>query len=409
MQLAKNKKYLVGVSGGPDSMALLDLTYQSGVSLIVCHVNYKKRKTADRDQAIVTKYCEQRSIKCYVKTVHEKCLGNFQMWARDYRYNFFHEIYQKENCNELLIAHQADDFLETYLSKIERASGRENPAILVHNHIFGMDVYRPLLGYFKQDLIKYCEDNNIEYGIDETNLVGIYHRNQIRLKLQSLPTEQKKQLYLEAKQAQETVEKELKEANKYLQKCVKKDELDIPTLLSFPDNIRVAVLYLFIEENSHYSSLQLSKGRINDLLSKLKTNKNNFLNILSKQEVIERRYDKLVVCSHPVPYQYTMTKLEKLETPYFKILSSGSKLEGICVLESDYPLTIRPYKAGDMVNVNEGHKNVARIYVDKKIPLSVRQSLPLLINAQGEILLISGVFQDIERKTLQSNVFVVKC
>ena len=411
IQLDAHKKYLVAVSGGPDSMALLDMARKCGVALVVCHVNYKKRKSSDRDEKIVREYCHKYQIPCYVNCVTTHHQGNFQAWAREYRYDFFAEVYQKEHCDELLIAHQADDFLETYLSKKERHSGRFNPAIAVRSEVKGMAIYRPLLDHYKKELEQYCHDNDVSYGIDETNLQPLYHRNVIRAKLAQLDQSAKQALYEEAKHAQERLTHDLELAKQYYTKYSIGGELDVSKLLALQHPYQELVLSLFIAAQVGPQELQLSRGRIQDLLSKLKTNKKSFSNILSKQTVIERHYDRLVIkpFAKAEPFSYTLERFEPLQTPYFRVMAQGQPLEGIQVSPEDYPLTIRSYQLSDTVVINEGHKKVNRLFIDAKVPLSLRHTIPVVLNHQGEILLISGIYQEVRRKTLQSNVFVVKC
>ena len=87
----RNQKWIIGVSGGPDSMALLDLAFRHGVNCVVVHVNYQKRDTAKRDQELVQLYCNKHNIECYVFNAIE-FKGNFQDQAREYRYSRFKEV-----------------------------------------------------------------------------------------------------------------------------------------------------------------------------------------------------------------------------------------------------------------------------------------------------------------------------
>lgn len=79
---------LVAVSGGPDSMALMDYLERQDVDYVVCHVNYRHRPTADRDENIVRQWCKEHNREIRVLyPVYTK--GNFEGWARDVRYQFF--------------------------------------------------------------------------------------------------------------------------------------------------------------------------------------------------------------------------------------------------------------------------------------------------------------------------------
>ncbi len=105
---------LLAVSGGPDSMALLNDYKKSKV--VVAHINYKKRADSDIDQKIVEDFCAKYEIPCEVLVVTKECVGNFQKWARDIRYEYFKKIYQKYDCKKLLVAHHLDDFIETAIA-----------------------------------------------------------------------------------------------------------------------------------------------------------------------------------------------------------------------------------------------------------------------------------------------------
>ena len=97
-QYNKDLKYLVAVSAGPDSMALLDMLYKDGFNLVVCHVNYKTREDSDKEENIVRNYCKDNNIKIYVNIYHDNSKGSFEDKARKFRYNFFADIYKKRKC-----------------------------------------------------------------------------------------------------------------------------------------------------------------------------------------------------------------------------------------------------------------------------------------------------------------------
>ena len=75
--LDKKETYIIGVSGGPDSMALLDMCKKQGYSLVVAHMNYQKRDSALRDEEIVRKYCEENGIPCVIRKQNKTCQGDF--------------------------------------------------------------------------------------------------------------------------------------------------------------------------------------------------------------------------------------------------------------------------------------------------------------------------------------------
>jgi tRNA(Ile)-lysidine synthase len=141
-------KYIIAVSGGPDSMCLLDI-YKENVAL-VCHVNYNKRPTAKRDENIVKQYCKMNKIPLKVLNVTKKMYNeyastNFQNKARLIRYNFFLECGKKIKNTNLLVAHQLDDFVETAYMQKQRKSKSLFYGIKKENDILGLNITRPLL------------------------------------------------------------------------------------------------------------------------------------------------------------------------------------------------------------------------------------------------------------------------
>ena len=108
-------KYCVAVSGGCDSMTLLDQCIKKGLDIIVAHVNYQKRESAKRDELLVRDYCEKHHVPFFVKYCPTVYKGNFQGYARKFRYDFFRDLCKQEKCDSFLVAHQQDDLFETYL------------------------------------------------------------------------------------------------------------------------------------------------------------------------------------------------------------------------------------------------------------------------------------------------------
>ncbi|GHU31987.1 hypothetical protein FACS1894166_04450 [Bacilli bacterium] len=178
-------KYLAAVSGGPDSMALLNM-YRKQIKM-VCHVNYHRRPTANRDANIVKNYCKAHKIPCSVLNVtsamykkYDNLSHNFQTMARLIRYDFFKTISKKTKISTILIAHNKDDFLETALMQKEKESAALFYGINELAQFGGLKVYRPLLSIRKPDLKAFCDIMEIPYGIDETNENDKYARNKIR-------------------------------------------------------------------------------------------------------------------------------------------------------------------------------------------------------------------------------------
>jgi tRNA(Ile)-lysidine synthase len=185
------KRYLIAVSGGPDSMALLDM-YKDQIQL-VCHINYNHRPTAQRDENIVREYCNAHKLAFSVLNVtkaiynrYHKVDNNFQTAARKIRYDFFLKCAKESNNYDILIAHNYDDFLETAVMQMQRHSKALYYGIKKNSFYKGLKIFRPLINERKAKLEEYCINNSISYGIDESNLTDVYERNRIRKEIQKM-------------------------------------------------------------------------------------------------------------------------------------------------------------------------------------------------------------------------------
>ena len=403
--LDKNKKYMVAVSGGADSMSLLDKAYKLGLNIVVGHVNYKKRPTADRDQHIVEDYCKQRNIPLFVRIAKHYEEGNFQDNARIERYQFFNEIMKKEHIETLLVAHQLDDALETYLFKKKRNSYGESLSILKESEAFGIHIYRPLLNYYRSDLRQYCLDNNITFGDDESNFTLDYERNRIRiLVLGNLSRAEKDKLVLQMNKDNELWSQKNKKVDEFYNKNVVDKHFNYEAYKSLDKSLSNLFLYRFLENNLHQS---ISLRRIYDIKKQLDSKPNVSLNI--KGMVLTRAYSDVYLHTknEVKDYFYTINKIEELKTPYFTIGFSGKTNYGIYVDEKDFPLTIRNYKNGDFVRMKDYNKDVKRLFIDRKISKDKRNTIPMVLNKDNEIILIPGIYRIYERKLLRSNIFVL--
>lgn len=183
----ENDKIICGVSGGPDSICMLDilkdLKEEFKFELIVCHVNHLIREDAISDEEYVVNYCKVNNIKYYVKRIDVKKYADnnkqgTEEAGRNVRYEFFEEILKKEGANKIAIAHNKNDKIETIIMNMLRGSGisglkgiepkRENKYI------------RPLIETERTSIEEYCEEKNLRPRIDKTNFINDCTRNKIR-------------------------------------------------------------------------------------------------------------------------------------------------------------------------------------------------------------------------------------
>ena len=203
--LESNDKIVVGVSGGPDSICLLDYLnkitkfphfipepvgtspFYPGTSgdmakIIVAHVNHMLREEADGDEQFVKDYCEKNGIEFYTKSIDVQNLANTnkigtEEAGRLARYEFFNEVLRKTGANKIAIAHNKNDKVETILMHTLRGRGMEGLQGIEPKR---GNIIRPLIECERTQIEKYCEENQLNPRIDKTNFENIYHRNKIR-------------------------------------------------------------------------------------------------------------------------------------------------------------------------------------------------------------------------------------
>lgn len=181
----------MGVSGGPDSVALLHalfvLRHELGLSLHVAHFNHNWRKSAAMDERFVRRLAGQRGLPCACARMP----GRFARAAtareergRAQRLQFFQRLAKKINARAIMLGHTQDDLVETVLMHILRGSGLQGMrGMLPHRRIQGVYLIRPLLGVRKKDIMAYLQRSGIRYRQDPTNRQDQFLRNRIRLEL----------------------------------------------------------------------------------------------------------------------------------------------------------------------------------------------------------------------------------
>lgn len=184
--LSKGGKYLLALSGGGDSMALFHLLLEEGWPIHICHVDHGWRKESSQEAKELSKMAEKYGVPFYLYQIGPGELGegNLEDLSRNKRFAFFKEVYEQGKFDALLLAHHADDQVETILKRIFEGSFLSHLSAMKEESTFeGMRVIRPFLSTFKAEILQYLTEHKISFFEDSTNLDTKFLRGRMRVSM----------------------------------------------------------------------------------------------------------------------------------------------------------------------------------------------------------------------------------
>src|SRR5205085_11635235 len=186
------RSYLIGVSGGRDSIALLNLLLEFGYEkLVVCHLNHRLRGAASgADARFVEKVARNLGLDCEIGSTDVGVLAkrsklSIETAARFARLAFFVEVARHRRCSRIFLAHHADDLVETALLNLFRGAGPGGMAAMrkISIHRIGkteLTILRPLLGVWRSEIDSYVSQHGLKFREDATNRLLHSSRNKLR-------------------------------------------------------------------------------------------------------------------------------------------------------------------------------------------------------------------------------------
>ena len=381
INLDKNKRYLLACSFGPDSMALFDLLIKNKYNFEVAHVNYGLRAEAVDETSKLTQYCEEKGIKLHAYKVEEEIIRNIEEKCREIRYDFFQKIIEKHRLDALLVAHNQDDNIETFFLQKNRHNIVERYGLETTTIIKNCTVIRPLLDVKKADLLKYCDDNNVPYAIDSSNLSDKFLRNKIRHNVVSKMDDNARQVAVE----------EIKNLNfKLLEshnriKAIRTTK--IADLLKYTDE--ELAYYFTIRCRELVSGYELALKQVKEFKKVMESNKPNVTIKLNKGLFFVKSYDlaEIKLLPKTTNYAYIIEKPCKFECEYF-VLDFTQDSSNRNVKLEDYPITIRNACKDDIVKIKNYHASMRREFINWKMPNDLRSKWPVIINKNNEIIYV---------------------
>ena len=186
--LDENKSFIVGFSGGYDSMCMLDILHRisqkTPFRLIALHLNHNWRgREAEIEQENCERYCKEKNIEFYTETLPNG-VPKTETAAREKRHEFFKKYFKKYNADGLFLAHTKSDNTETILYRLTKGTGVKGlcgiPEKTCLPNYKPCTIYRPLMSFSRKDIMRYCTVNKLVPNNDSSNFDTKYARNFLR-------------------------------------------------------------------------------------------------------------------------------------------------------------------------------------------------------------------------------------
>ena len=401
-----NKKYnlienndiiVVGFSGGPDSVFLVEMLKKLknfiNFKIYLVHINHLLRgEDADSDEEFSIEYAKKNNLEIFIKRIPVKEIAKevgktLEEVGREERYKFFSEIYEKVGATKIATAHNKDDQIETFLFRLIRGTSLQGlEGIKIKNN----NVIRPISEIYKKDILEYLNKNEIQYKIDKTNFENEFTRNSIRLDL--IPfIEERYNAKFKDKVFSLIEEIRANNQNNSLNLEDFSDSenrilLEKIKLLSNFD--RKNLLSLFLNKKN----IEVNRNKIDEISSLIKSNGTKKIDLDKTYRIvkdythlyIEDKKESCVINGNvtqvKIPseqifdnFKITVSIVENLDIP---------KQKNQYLLDAIYNdiIEVRYRKEGDRIFLDEKHsKKIKEIFIDQKIPKDIRDRLPIFL------------------------------
>ena len=401
---------VVGVSGGPDSMALLyilnEFKEKMNLRLICAHVNHNTRKETIKEEEYIREYCKKNKIIFETIKINSWGDDNFENEARSVRYNFFEELIDKYKAKYLMTAHHADDLIETILMRIVRGStlkGYSGFSKVVNKGKY--KIVRPLITLTKDEIIDFNKKNNIKYFIDSTNNEDKHTRNRYRhVILPFLKSENPnvhKTFITFSKALLENSNYIDKEANKQFNRVFQDGILYIDKFVQLDKVIQTKIIYNILEKIYGDDLLIIGDTHVELIFDLINSTKSNSIVHLPNNIIIMKAYNELSFNYDDEIYdEYEIEINNLVNLPNGKIIervteSNDTSNYTIRLNSEDVklPLYVRNRREGDKMIVKglNGTKKVNEIFINEKIKTTDRKTWPIVLDAEEKVVWIPGL------------------
>lgn len=411
--ITKKNLLILSVSGGVDSMSMLDFFTRQNYTIEVVHFNHQKREQSAEEATLVSHYCQTYDIPYHYYTI-DVDQGNFHHQAHVLRQQYLHDVAKVAHASFILTAHHLDDLLESILIKLTRGSNLLGHAGMQPIHKDKHITYvKPLLYVSKADLVAYAKKNDVPFLEDESNQTDEYLRNRYRHAITPIMKQENTDLLMQVKQ----FHMQLSKAFRFIRKTTMsfldgKNVIDILLYLKLDDAIQDDVLAYLLESNH----MQVSYEKISTLKTILHNKAPNKTYKIDQDHLFVRHYNHAEIqMVLPTDNVFIKVKDGQNKLPNMAIFTflanSPSKTEDmikLCYNKLAFPLWLRYRKDGDTLSYAYGHKKLKKLLIDEKVPMFIRNKLWVLSDNTGDILWVQNHYINETLGDKQSLYFTLK-
>lgn len=405
-----NSKVIMALSGGPDSMCLLflllNLQKEINFEIICAHVNHNVRKESFSEENFVKRICEQYHCKFETIKLNIKEKNNFENRARKERYQFLKEIVLKYKANYLLTAHHGDDLIETILMRLTRGSSLNGYIGFKKRTIYEQfELLRPLIFITKEEILKWCQQNNISYCNDQSNEWGSITRNRYRKNILPFLKQENRNVHKKYLKFSE----ELQSLEEYLEKNIQIaltrvsdfDKVNLHEFNKLEVFLRKRVIEYILKEEYQEDICLINERHVSQILHMCELKKPNVEIFLPLHKRLVKEYNTLYFCNKKdsVGEKYLLGEYLKLnEHEEFLKLTETDIIKSNFIIrlntkELVFPLYVRNRKVKDKMEIKNlnGSKKIKDIFIDEKIPKKRRDTFPIVVDSNDTVVWLPGL------------------
>ena len=407
INLTDNDTVVIGLSGGPDSMALLNIISKvnSNLKIVCAHVHHNLRKESDSEKVFVEDYCKKNGYIFEFLKIEEYKNNKFsEEEARRIRYDFFESVVYKYNAKYLFTAHHGDDLIETVLMRLTRGStfkGYSGISTITKKDKY--DIVRPLIFLTKQEVMDYIEKNHIPYVIDNSNTSLKYTRNRYRANILPILKQENKKVHQKFYKYSKIIEDYDNFVNNYVNKIYDKIVIDhkinLDEFLKEDELIKHIILERYIYSVYGDDIVCWDDTKTNILMDLAEYNKPNIQIDLPNNIKGIKEYNLLYMTKvdHKDNYRFELNDKVELNDGIIELLDSSTDTDNYVIYlnssDIELPLYVRNVKQGDKISIKnmQGTKKIKDIFINEKVPMLKRSSWPVVVDSKDVVLWIPGL------------------